>query len=128
MATDEKFDPMIVMIGKKLRQVREERKMSQPEIAALVRKTASAISQIEKGKIRGVSMLTILQLIDVLEIDPSSFFAEISLCLRWRKKKDEMQKDPQFARTMPILDLMFQKITGLASDQPPGMETRDIQF
>lgn len=120
MTADERYDAIIATMGKKFRQEREKRAWSQPDLAARVGKTPSALSQIEKGKIRGVSLMTIFRLIEALEIDPTSFFGDVALYMRWMQKRNEMREDPRLARTMSVLDTMFHKITGIPDETVPS--------
>jgi transcriptional regulator with XRE-family HTH domain len=70
---DQKFDSFSVEIGKLIRKARVEANMNQTELAAMLNKKQTSISEIERGKIE-VTASTLLKLAIGLEKPVSYFF------------------------------------------------------
>lgn len=56
-------------MGDRIKQLRQARRLTQPELAKLVGVTKSAVSQWEDGSTRNIKLQTFLNLCDVLKTD-----------------------------------------------------------
>ena len=70
---DQKFDSFSVEIGKRIRQARVDANLNQTELAEMLHKKQTSISEIERGKIE-ITASTLLRLAFSLEKPVSYFF------------------------------------------------------
>lgn len=77
MLMEERYSKEILLFGKKLRQIREEKELSQLDLELKAGIDRTEISRIENG-LRNIEFLTIVKLATALEIEISSFFSSAS--------------------------------------------------
>jgi transcriptional regulator with XRE-family HTH domain len=87
-----------VMVGHRLKELRESRKLTQAEPAERARKSVETISNIERGKTTP-SLKTLAGFADILKYDLANFFApapqtkpEVELSARFRQLSTDDQR------------------------------------
>lgn len=73
----ENNDIQLKKIGKRIKELRLQKRMTQKELAFQLDVEISQITRIERGIIN-TSILNILKICNVLEITPSEFFGEFN--------------------------------------------------
>lgn len=63
-------------LGEKIREIREEKKMTLRQLGNLVDMDYSYIGKIERGKVSSPSIETLQKIADALQVDISTFFGE----------------------------------------------------
>jgi transcriptional regulator with XRE-family HTH domain len=64
------------LIGQRIRSAREERQMTQQDLADHLGKTAAAISELERGKVHQISAIDLYKLADLLRKPIEYFYGE----------------------------------------------------
>ena len=97
-------------LGCKIREARDQQNLAQSDVAEKIGKSVATLSQIESGKHLGVSLLTIVDLLRALNVDPMPIFCSLGLMLEWQKKRSDLSDDPVKAGAVSALDELYAKV------------------
>jgi transcriptional regulator with XRE-family HTH domain len=103
----ESDEELLKTLGNKLRDARERQKLAQSHVAKKIGKSVATLSQIESGKNPGVGLLTIIEIIRALEVDPIPLLGSIGLLLEWQRKRSSIQNDPATSGAVSALNKLF---------------------
>lgn len=70
---DEHLEHFKINLGKRIKQVREERKLTQPELGALINKDYQALGRIENGRVNPSSFI-VYQIAQALNVSMDELF------------------------------------------------------
>ena len=90
--------PEVAAIGGRLRELRNERGLTQAELARQIGIQQSDLSRIEKGEYR-VSLDNLFKILGVFDLDLADFFGD-------QQEKTELEQQPLSREDMKILHLM----------------------
>lgn len=105
--------PAAASFGERLRRVREQKALTQGDLAAALGKTQAAISYWEGGR-RAPDLDDIVALADVLDVDPSYFFNTTS-----RKSQRVLLRAEATLRPLRDLATSIEKFAAAAARLPP---------
>jgi len=97
-------------LGNRLREAREHRKLAQSHVAKKIGKSVATLSQIESGKSPGMGLLTVINIIRVLEVDPLPLLCNIGLLLEWQGKRSRMEKEPGAESAVSALNELYANV------------------
>jgi transcriptional regulator with XRE-family HTH domain len=90
--------PEVAAIGSRLRELRNERGLTQAELARQIGIQQSDLSRMEKGEYR-VSLDNLFKILGVFDLDLADFFGDQS-------EKTELERQPLSRQDMKILHLL----------------------
>ena len=90
--------PEVAAIGGRLRELRNERGLTQAELARQIGIQQSDLSRMEKGEYR-VSLDNLFKILGVFDLDLADFFGD-------QQEKTELEQQPLSREDMKILHLM----------------------
>lgn len=121
MATAPKIR-QVQLVGRKIRQLRKQHKLTQTELSARIGIQQSDLSRMEKGEYR-VSLDTLFRILAELHMSMGEFFDEVN-------RESVTPKDAQILRDIKTLDpesqrevesfIAFKRAQGAVADEPRG--------
>lgn len=121
MATAPKIR-QVQLVGRKIRQLRKQHKLTQTELSARIGIQQSDLSRMEKGEYR-VSLDTLFRILAEFHMSMGEFFDEVN-------RESVTPKDAQILRDLKNLDpesqrevesfIAFKRAQGAVADEPRG--------
>lgn len=112
----------VQLVGRKIRQLRKQHKLTQTELSARIGIQQSDLSRMEKGEYR-VSLDTLFRILAEFHMSMGEFFDEVN-------RESVTPKDAQILRDLKNLDpdsqrevesfIAFKRAQGAVADEPRG--------
>lgn len=115
MADDMDSSESLKQMGDRIRKIREERRLSQFDLAAMAERSSTYISDVENGK-RDVKAMTLIQIADALEVPFSAI------------QPTELDKYSPFPPGMEELVNLLGTLPAGKRDELIGMFIRQVQY